>query len=90
MKLFNFKDYTTALSQDETIPVWKRILDNKLYRIGIGIISGALLGLLYWNYVGCTGGTCPLTSNPYKTVILFSLMGGLFAKDKKETKNENN
>ncbi|MDA3894125.1 MAG: DUF6132 family protein [Salinivirgaceae bacterium] len=68
--------------------------NKKRYRIALGVSAGAILGLLYWNFIGCTGGTCPLTSNPYNTVLLFSVMGGLFAKDKKneevtiEKKNE--
>lgn len=53
-------------------------------RILAGLLGGAIVGLLYWNFIGCNGGHCPLTNNPYKTVILFSLMGGFFNKDIKQ------
>ncbi len=81
MSIFN-KIFTTKIYV-ESERFWQKITSKKLYRITLGVILGAGFGLLYWNYVGCTGGTCPLTSNPYKTVGLFGLMGGLFAKDKK-------
>lgn len=53
-------------------------------RFLVGILGGALIGLLYWHFIGCNGGNCPLTNNPYKTVIIFSLIGGFFNKDTKE------
>ena len=30
-----------------------------------GTAAGALGGFLYWKYVGCLSGTCPLQSNPW-------------------------
>lgn len=29
-----------------------------------GILLGALGGYLYWRFVGCATGTCPITSSP--------------------------
>ena len=75
------------LSVDENISLWKKVLNNKLYRILLGILSGALVGLLYWNFIGCNGGSCPLTSNPYQTTLFGGLIGGVFANDNKEKKN---
>jgi len=86
MKLFNIKEITLTISKDSNLSLWSRIIANKLYRTLLGAIGGAILGILYWNFIGCSGGTCPLTSNPYKTVLLFSLMGVLFSKDKKDDK----
>jgi len=34
-----------------------------------GITVGALAGYLYYYYVGCVSGTCPITSNPYRMLI---------------------
>ncbi len=59
-----------------------KITKHRFFRLALGILAGALLGFLYWKFVGCKSGTCPLTNNPYKTVVLFSLMGGLLAKEK--------
>jgi hypothetical protein len=54
----------------------------------MGMVAGALVGLLYWKFVGCQSGTCPLTSNPYKSVIIFSIMGVLMAKEKSSERAE--
>ena len=56
----------------------------------VGIILGAIGGYLYWHYIGCVSGTCPITSSPIMSTIWGALLGGLllsmFKKDKKESK----
>jgi hypothetical protein len=55
----------------------------------IGIMLGALGGSLYYYYVGCSSGTCPITSKPLNSSLYGALMGGLFFNMfKKEEKNE--
>ena len=58
-----------------------KLFQSKYMRLLIGLIGGSLLGLLYWEFIGCNG-SCPLTSNPYKTVLFFAAMGVLMAWDK--------
>ncbi|MCX7986796.1 MAG: DUF6132 family protein [Bacteroidales bacterium] len=41
---------------------------------------GALLGYLYYFYIGCQSGTCPITSNPYGSIVFGGLMGFLIGK----------
>lgn len=57
-----------------------------------GAIVGAIAGYLYWRYVGCSTGICPITSSPTISSIygalMGSLLGGMFKK-KNRTKNEN-
>jgi len=43
----------------------------------IGIIAGALLGYLYYHFVGCVGGTCSITSKPLNSTLYGAIMGGL-------------
>jgi hypothetical protein len=43
----------------------------------IGIIVGAIGGYIYYDQVVCTTGGCPLTSNPYITVIWGAVIGYL-------------
>ena len=49
-------------------------------------------GYLYWRYVGCTTGTCPITSSPVNSSIWGAAMGGLllssFIPERKEIKKE--
>lgn len=42
-----------------------------------GITLGGIGGFAYYYFVGCASGTCPITSNPYITVIYGALMGYL-------------
>lgn len=52
----------------------------------IGLLVGALGGWIYYTEIGCTSGTCAITSNPYMSIIWGALMGYLlgdiFAKRK--------
>lgn len=52
----------------------------------IAAIIGAVLGYLYWNFVGCSSGTCAITSSPINSTIYGALMGflivGIFKTDK--------
>ena len=52
------------------------MLRNKLSVIGAAV--GALGGYLYWKFIGCTTGTCPITSNPRNSMVYFSVIGILF------------
>lgn len=45
----------------------------------IGIAIGGLLGLLYYKYIGCSTGSCPITGNPYVSSIYGSVMGFLLS-----------
>lgn len=40
-----------------------------------GILSGGLLGFLYYKFIGCATGACPITRNPYISTIYGALMG---------------
>jgi hypothetical protein len=37
----------------------------KIIRIAGGALFGAAVGLAYWKLVGCSGGYCPISSNPW-------------------------
>lgn len=43
----------------------------------IGILIGGVAGFLYWKFIGCTSGTCPITSNKFISVIYGALLGSL-------------
>lgn len=59
----------------------------------IGLVVGAIGGFFYYTEIGCASGTCPLTSNPYMSVLWGAVMGYLIAdmfrkKPKAEAKTE--
>ena len=44
---------------------------------GIAILLGGGAGFLYYFFVGCASGSCPITSNPYISVVYGGVMGYL-------------
>ena len=42
-----------------------------------GIVAGAIGGYLYYHFVGCSSGTCAITSKPINSTLYGALMGGL-------------
>ena len=64
----------------------KWLLNNKL--TVVGVILGAIGGYLYYYFIGCTSGTCGITSSPINSTLYFSVLGGLVMNMiKPETKN---
>jgi len=59
------------------------------YRLKIGlIILGAIAGILYWKFIGCTSGSCPITSHWYSSGGYGMLFGWLISDlFKNNTKN---
>jgi len=43
----------------------------------IGAVVGAIGGYLYYHYVGCASGTCPIISKPLNSTLYGAVMGGL-------------
>lgn len=54
----------------------KLFKENILYIVGAMI--GAVAGYLYWKNVGCSTGTCMITSSPVNSTIYFAFLGALF------------
>ncbi len=42
-------------------------------------VVGGILGLLYYRFVGCKSGTCPITSNPIISALYGAVMGYLIS-----------
>lgn len=56
----------------------------------IGLIVGAIGGYLYYHFIGCSSGTCAITSKPLNSTLYGAMMGGLsfsmFQKEKTKAK----
>jgi uncharacterized membrane protein YccC len=52
---------------------------KKMIRIVLGVFIGALLGFGYYRFVGCSTGSCPITSNPWISTLYGAVMGALVA-----------
>lgn len=40
-------------------------------------LIGGILGFLYYRFVGCTNGTCPISSNPWISTLYGGILGYL-------------
>jgi len=56
----------------------------------ICLALGSIGVILYWRFVGCTSGHCPISSNPFISTAYGGLLGylfvGLISKEKAKTK----
>jgi|JI6StandDraft_1071083.scaffolds.fasta_scaffold02316_12 outer membrane lipoprotein SlyB len=60
----------------------------KKYRITlIGVLVGAILGWLYWANIGCSTGTCIITSNPVNSSLYGALLGALISDSFRKKEN---
>ena len=50
------------------------------WKLVIGLALGGTAGFLYYYFVGCARGACPITSNPYGSVLYGAVMGALIAR----------
>ncbi len=48
---------------------------NTWMKRGLFALLGGAGGFAYYYFIGCTGGTCPITSNPYISTAYGVLIG---------------
>lgn len=51
---------------------WRQWIRPVLFTLG-----GAVAGLIYYYVVGCSTGTCAITSNPISSMVYMSIIGWL-------------
>ena len=44
-------------------------------KVALGVLVGAAAGYAYYRLVGCSSGTCPITSNPWISTGYGAVMG---------------
>jgi hypothetical protein len=49
------------------------------WKVILGIVTGGSAGFLYYHFIGCTSGSCPVTSHPYSAIAAGGLMGYLLS-----------
>jgi len=54
----------------------------------IAVLVGGIGGFSYYYFIGCASGTCPITSNPYISIIYGAVLGYLFSDIFKKKKHE--
>jgi hypothetical protein len=43
----------------------------------LGVTVGGTGGFLYYYFIGCNSGTCPITGTPYGSILMGGLLGYL-------------
>ena len=41
----------------------------------IGAVLGGIAGYFYWKFVGCSSGTCMISSKPLNSIVFFAVSG---------------
>ena len=65
----------------------KEFLKKYIIKI-IAILLGGIGGFSYYYFIGCASGTCPITSNPYISIIYGAVLGYLFSDIFKKKEHE--
>ncbi len=58
-------------------------------RILIGLVLGAIAGYAYYYFIGCSSGSCAITSNPVNSTLYGSIFGVLLFYKKNNDKKSN-
>lgn len=69
---------------------YRNIVKRRKFEL-IGGVLGIVAGYLYWKYVGCISGTCPIKANWYTMVPyggIFGILLGGIVKPKEKSKPE--
>ena len=73
----NRKGITSFMEQDASSNKTKQNSWKRYLPMMILAVVGAIGGYLYYRFVGCVSGTCPLTSNPYISTVYGGVLGAL-------------
>lgn len=52
---------------------------KRFVKPALGVLAGGALGFAYYALVGCSGGQCPITSNPWISTFWGAMIGGFSA-----------
>jgi hypothetical protein len=55
---------------------FKSLIRSKYFwKPAIGVLLGAVVGYLYFYFIGCQSGSCPITSSATGSIIMGALLG---------------
>ncbi|MGD9976948.1 MAG: DUF6132 family protein [Bacteroidales bacterium] len=57
------------------VKVFKYLKNKKVLFPVLGAVTGGGLGFAYYYFVGCNGGSCPITGSPWGSITFGSLLG---------------
>lgn len=60
---------------DNLIKIRALIKSWKFWKPFLAVFIGVLAGFFYYHFIGCRSGSCPITGNPYMSMLWGGLMG---------------
>ena len=51
------------------------IAKAQIIKLSLGLVIGGAIGFSYYYFIGCSSGTCPITSSPYISTIYGAVSG---------------
>ncbi len=54
------------------------IQSSYFWKPATAVLIGAILGYLYYHFIGCTSGSCAITSSPLSSTLFGGVLGFLF------------
>lgn len=51
------------------------IRSRAFWKTFAGIAGGIIVGYLYYHFIGCSNGSCAITSNPYMSMLFGGVLG---------------
>jgi hypothetical protein len=51
-----------------------------MVRLILGAAIGAAIGFAYYTFIGCSSGACPITSDPFISMVCGAMIGLLIAQ----------
>lgn len=64
------------------------MLKSKWFRWSMAALVGGALGFSYWYFIGCTSGSCAITSSPINSSLYGALMGVLLINSFSSTESK--
>ena len=61
-----------------------------IIKIILGTVAGGILGFAYYYFIGCKSGACPITGNPYISLLYGAGMGLLLTLPSSQKSVEKN
>jgi hypothetical protein len=58
-----------------TSKIWQKVKKQLRLKTLLGLALGAAGGYLYYYFIGCQSGSCPITSNPWSSIFYGSVIG---------------
>jgi uncharacterized membrane protein YeaQ/YmgE (transglycosylase-associated protein family) len=50
---------------------------NFILKVILGVVGGGAAGFLYYKFIGCRSGACPIAGNPWISTFWWAMIGGL-------------